>query len=300
MQGGSVTSRLLPTLGLGLALLLAACGKQPDVAKPEGPYPALWEIADSSGDIEGWMFGTIHALPDGTKWRSARLDEILGTADMLVVEVADLEDGEELSRLFEEMAFDRPAGPITQRIDPGLREEFEALLVKAKVRRAYFDPMESWAAALALAQVAQSAKSENGADRALLAAFDKREVVELEGARGQLEIFDGLPETEQRDLLNAVLEESKEYDGEIGTLANAWLEGDTERLSRLTRRGILADPELVQILLRDRNASWAAQIENLLSAQDKPLIAVGAGHLLGEAGLPALLEARGYTIRRIE
>ena len=131
----------------------------------------------------GWMFGTIHALPDGTRWRSERLDTVVGQADMLVVEVANLENGEALSALFEQMAYDRPAGPIAERIDPELRGEFEELLVKAKVRRGYFDPMESWAAALALAQVAQTAKAENGADRALLAAFDKREVVELEGAR---------------------------------------------------------------------------------------------------------------------
>ncbi|MEX0341548.1 MAG: TraB/GumN family protein [Erythrobacter sp.] len=292
--------RFIPSLCAALVLLLAACSQEPDTAKTEGPYPALWEIADSSGAVEGWMFGTIHALPDDTQWRSARLDTVLGQADMLVVEVADLEDGEALSRLFEEMAFDRPASPIASRIDPELREEFEELLVKAKVRRNYFDPMESWAAALALAQVAQSASAENGADRVLLAAFDKREVVELEGARGQLAIFDGLPEAEQRDLLNAVLEESRDYAGETSTLADAWLEGDTDRLVELTRRGILADPELAQALLRDRNADWAAQIENLLSARDKPLIAVGAGHLLGDSGLPKLLESRGYKVRRIE
>ena len=78
------------------------------------------------------------------------------------------------------MAFDRREGPVIERIDPALRGEFEELLVKAKVRRSYFDPMESWAAALALAQVAQTNKAENGADRVLLAAFDQREVVELE------------------------------------------------------------------------------------------------------------------------
>ena len=293
-------SRLLSTIALTFALLVAACGSQPDVTKAEGPYPALWEIADSNGTVEGWMFGTIHALPDDTRWQSAELEEILGTADMLVVEVANLEDGAELSRLFEEMAFDRPAGPIAERIDPDLRDEFEALLIKAKVRRAYFDPMESWAAALALAQVAQSAKSENGADRALLAAFDNREVTELEGARRQLAIFDTLPEVEQRDLLNAVLEESKDADDGLGTLAAAWLEGDTEALTALTRRGILADPELAEALLRKRNASWSAQIENLLSAREKPLIAVGAGHLLGDDGLPVMLERRGYTVRRIQ
>lgn len=300
MQGEGVTRRFLPSLCMALVLLLSSCGKQADPAKPEGPYPALWEIADSRGAVEGWLFGTIHALPDGAKWRSPQLDAVLAEADMLVVEVANLENGEELSTLFEEMAFDRPAGPLAQRIDPALRDEFETLLVKAKVRRGYFDPMESWAAALALAQVAQSSKSENGADRALLAVFDKREVVELEGARKQLAIFDTLPESEQRDLLNAVLEESRANEGEISTLATAWLEGDTEQLTQLTRRGILADPELAQALLRDRNADWAAQIENLLSARDKPLIAVGAGHLLGADGLPTMLEARGFAIRRVE
>ena len=160
--------------------------------------------------------------------------------------------------------------------------------------------MESWAAALALAQVAQSNKAENGADRVLLAAFDQREVVELEGARAQLAIFDTLPQTEQRDLLNAVIEEAREYGDKGDTLANAWLGGDTDLLIELTRRGILADPELAQVLLYDRNRSWAAQIENLLSASERPLIAVGAGHLLGERGLPALLESRGYTVSRLE
>nr|WP_247711849.1 TraB/GumN family protein [Qipengyuania qiaonensis] len=289
-----------PFLHIAVALLLGACSSQADVTKPDGPHPALWEITDGSGTVEGWMFGTIHALPDDTRWRSPRLDEIVGKADMLVVEVANLEDGAELSSLFEQLAFDRPGGPIAQRIDPELRSEFDALVVRAKVRRDYFDPMESWAAALALSQVAQSSKSENGADRALLASFEGGEIVELEGARRQLEMFDRLPETEQRDLLNAVLEESAEYEADIGALAKAWLAGDIERLSQLTRRGILADPELEKVLLHDRNANWAAQIENLLSTDERPLIAVGAGHLLSSGGLPAMLETRGYTIRRLE
>ncbi len=283
-----------------LALLLSGCGKDPEPVKPEGPYPALWEIVGDDRRAEGWLFGTIHALPDDTPWRSPRLSAISREADLLVVEVANLDDGAELSKLFEQMAFDHPAGPIAKRIDPALRNEFDALLVKAKVRRSYFDPMESWAAALALAQVAQPAEAENGADRTLLADFDKPRIVELEGARAQLAIFDALPETEQRDLLDAVLEESRDYAEGADTLARAWLSGDTERLAELTHEGILADPELERALLTRRNAAWAAKIENLLSARDRPLIAVGAGHLLGPEGLPALLEARGYTVRRIE
>ena len=134
----------------------------------------------------------------------------------------------------------------------------------------------------------------------LLAAFDQREVVELEGARAQLAIFDTLPQTEQRDLLNAVIEEAREYGDKGDTLANAWLGGDTDRLIELTRRGILADPELAQVLLYDRNRSWAAQIENLLSASERPLIAVGAGHLTGKDNLIELLKDRGFTVTRVQ
>lgn len=283
-----------------LAFSLAGCGDGAEDARaPEG-RPALWEIAGANGAVEGWMLGTIHALPDDLEWRGNLLEGKLDEADMLVVEVAGLDDGTNLSQLFEDMAFDRPAPPIYARIDPNLRGEFDKLLVKANVRRDYFDTMESWAAALALAQVAQDAESENGVDRALLEEFEGREIVELEGAKAQLAIFDGLPEREQRDLLNAVLEETAAYEQEIGKLAKSWQSGDLEELGKITGRGMLADPELKQTLLLDRNRAWAAQIENLLSTPARPFVAVGAGHLLGPEGLPAMLEARGYAVRRIQ
>ena len=57
----------LTSICLALSVLIAACGSQPDIGKAEGPHPALWEIVNGSGSVEGWMFGTIHALPDGTK-----------------------------------------------------------------------------------------------------------------------------------------------------------------------------------------------------------------------------------------
>lgn len=284
-----------------LSLLLASCGEgAKDAGASIEGRPAVWEIAGADGKVEGWMLGTIHALPDDLDWRTDLLDQRLASADMLVVEVAGLDDGANLSQLFEDMAFDRPERPIIERIDPALHDEFEKLLVKAKVRRDYFDPMESWAAALALAQVAQVAKSENGVDRALLEEFGDREVVELEGAEAQLAIFDGLPTSEQRDLLNAVLEETSDFEQEIGKLARSWQAGDLEELGKLTSRGILGDPQLKRALLIERNRAWSAQIENLLSTPARPFVAVGAGHLLGPEGLPGLLAERGYTVRRIQ
>jgi hypothetical protein len=41
-------------------------------ARPE-PRPALWLLADA--DTRIYMFGTIHVLPPGFRWRSAALDK---------------------------------------------------------------------------------------------------------------------------------------------------------------------------------------------------------------------------------
>lgn len=287
-------------VSLFASLVLSGCQEQAEPVSESGPHPALWEIRSDGGQLEGWLFGTIHALPGNTVWRSPLFNQTMDQADMLVVEVANLEDGEALTGIFEDLAFDSPTGPITDRIDQDLADEFDALLVKGKVRSTYFDPMESWAAALALSQVAQSSQSENGVDRSLLRQFEGREVVELEGARKQLEMFDALPETEQRDLLNAILVESAEYGNGVGELALSWQRGDTETLTDLLLNGTLSDPELRQALLVERNRAWSAQIENLLSASSKPFIAVGAGHMLGNDGLPDLLERRGFRIRRIQ
>jgi len=48
-----------------------------------------------------------------------------------------------------------------------------------------------------------------------------------------------------------------------------------------------------------RNASWMTRLELLLQT-DHTLVVVGAGHVLGPRGVPALLAARGYHVTRIE
>lgn len=304
----------LPTLLGSLlgTLLLAGCSdRSAEPSSEPAGYPILWELANAEGEVEGWLFGTIHALPDGVEWRSPVLDEAVAEADVLAVEVASLDDGVKLGELFTRLAFDGSSGasgspgPLAARVDPALADQYQALLTQAKVRRSHFDAMETWAAALTLAQVAQAAKSENGVDRALIGDFaalgsSGREIVELEGAETQLRIFDDLPESEQRDLLNAVIGETEDYERDIGRLARVWQAGDAEQLSELTGKGILADPELYEALLAGRNRAWAAQLENLLSASAKPFVAVGAAHMFGADGLPALMEARGYTVRRIQ
>jgi len=280
---------LAPVLALGLA----ACG-EPEREWP-APSPALWEVSDAGGP-RGWLFGTIHALPDGVEWRTPTLDAAIGEAGVLVVEIGGLGDAEAARTAFGAVSTSAGLPPVLERVDPGDRAALAAALERAGLEEGDLADTESWAAALRIANAAREGEAGNGVDRALLA--QGLPVVALESLAGQYALFDGLAEEDQAVLLAAVAREAGT--GQERVLAEAWLTGDLATIEREAETGAMADPELRETLRDGRNRAWARRVERLLAEDRRPLVAVGAAHMLGEEGLPALLAGRGYTVRRIQ
>lgn len=281
-----------------LVLALAACGP-----KPQPAHPAFWEVEGPAGR-KAWLFGTIHSLARPALWRSAPIDRALDEADTLVVEVAGVDDDKAMAQTFASLSQSPGQPPLADRIDPKLRPRLTQLLREGGMKDSQFATTETWAAALMLARAGSGElDSEYGIDRAVIAAARKRKgvkIVELEGADGQLRLFDALPESEQRDLLDAVIADSASLDTESGSLAEAWRTGDMQHIEEETRRGLLADPELRAVLFTLRNEDWAERLIAMMARGERPFVAVGAAHMAGPEGLPALLEAKGYTVRRIQ
>ncbi|MEO6094002.1 MAG: TraB/GumN family protein [Novosphingobium sp.] len=276
---------------LACLVLIAAC------ASPQPAAPALWQVEGSGGE-RGYLFGTVHALDRPARWRTAVVNEALAQSDRIVVEVANLASAGAMAETFDRLAYSPDQPPLSRRIAPALRAKLAAALTRAGMRDDQFTDVETWAAALTLARAGDDAKGTvNGIDRAVIAAADGKPVVELEGAQVQLGIFDRLAERDQRDLLAAVI---TDQDSETTSAAEAWRKGDMARIERETRRGLLADPELRAALFTRRNQAWAARIAAMLAAGAHPFVAVGAAHMAGPEGLPALLAASGYRVTRIE
>jgi uncharacterized protein len=284
-----------------LLLLAAGCSDAPgepaDGAGP--PSPLLYEIASADGAVEGWMVGTIHALPAFAEWRSPTIDKAADSADLLVVEIAALDDGGALARTFADLSRTPGLPPLAERVPADLRPRLAALMERGDFTPSQFAATETWAAALTLARVGAVGDPANGVDRALIADFAGRRVLELEGGPAQLAIFDRLPEAEQRAMLAAVVRESAASAKDPERLQRAWLKGDAATIEVSTREGVLADPAVREALLVARNRRWAAALAPVLAEAPKPLIAVGTAHLVGPEGLAALLEAQGYRVRRI-
>ena len=279
-------------LALALAAALAACGGPEEDWPP--PSPALWEVSGPDGET-GWLFGTIHALPEGIEWRTARLESALDRADALVVEVANLGEDGSGPRAFAAVSTSAGLPPMLQRVPAGDRRMVSEAIEQAGMDEDDFAITETWAAALIIANRTTSGDSANGVDRALLGRG--LPVVGLEGFEGQFAIFDRLAEADQAELLRLTALDAARDDG---VAQRAWLTGDLETLGREALERVLADPELREALVAGRNEAWAARIAGLLEARRRPFVAVGTGHMIGEDGLPALLAARGYTVRRIQ
>ncbi|QZP07142.1 TraB/GumN family protein [Caenibius sp. WL] len=281
-------------LGAALALFAAACS-QPQVPAT----PALWEVSGPDGQ-HGYLFGTIHALPAHVDWQSGRIDAALERADRLVLEIRQLDDSAAMQAIFTRLARTPGQPPLSAKVGAPYREALAKLMQQAGLKEAQFADVETWAAALTLAQAVRGAADGEGVDRALMAMAGTKPVEELEGTARQLGLFDALPEEEQRDLLDAVVAEAASAASNENRIEGYWRKGDMAAIARETGRGMLADPELRQALLVDRNTAWADRVAAMLQARQRPFVAVGAAHMAGDEGLPALLAQRGYTVRRVQ
>lgn len=87
----------------------------------------------------------------------------------------------------------------------------------------------------------------------------------------------------------------KEVSG-VTEMAGAWAFGDVATVEKYALEGMKEAPELYQRLLLERNHNWVPQVESCITQNAGCFIVVGAAHLVGPDGLPALLAKKGYKV----
>lgn len=289
-------------LGL-LILILAGCEREPPQEEATTPSPALWSIEKNG--YKGWLFGTVHLLPEGLDWESPVVADAIQESQFLVLEATGLDNERRTSRIFEELARSPHLPSLPERLPSSRRAALSALMGRLKVSENSMASYESWAAALVLASGVQQDlgfQAGDGIDRQLNRAFLERgkPVAGFETVEEQLGIFDSLPEAAQRALLLHVVDEADEAEGRYHALLDAWRRGDVNRIGREFGSEFGTTPQLTGPLLIDRNRNWSRQIAALMRQPGPVFIAVGSGHLAGPESLQSMLTKQGFRVTRVQ
>lgn len=296
--------KLLHRLFAPLAALLAL-GPTTTVARaPQVARPALWAVSDADTTI--YLFGTIHLLPENYQWRSAKLDEAVGTSQQLVVEtIVDDKNPQKLFQAMASLAFSPGLPPLADRVPPAKRAALAEAVRKSGFPPQAFDKMETWAAAFILLGnefKEMGLKGQEGVEMVLRSAFANqgKPIGELESNVEQLSFFDKLPETAQRQLLEGAIDQSSESRAEFNAMLSAWARGDVKGIAKSFNQDLASSPALQQALIKTRNANWKRWIEQRMAQPGAVMVAVGAGHLAGSGSVIDLLKRDGYRVQRLQ
>jgi uncharacterized protein YbaP (TraB family) len=263
--------------------------------------PALWRV--SAGDRTVWLFGSVHLLPEGGFAVEGALAEALQSADRVCMEI-DAGAADEATQA---------AVTMGRAVDPEGRDLFELLGPDAgRVREAAEEagvPIEAlamfepWFAGITVSVMALQSHGydvKHGVEQVIEAEALKsgKPGCGLETLEGQLDLLDSLPSGLQAEILLQAIDEAAEIDRLIEPLVSAWRDGDEAGLERSLEEEFDEYPQLAEALIYRRNERWAAQVREMLEGDEDVLLVVGAMHLVGERGLPALLEDRGFSVER--
>jgi hypothetical protein len=263
--------------------------------------PAMWRISD--GDSEVYLFGTLHALQPGEAWRTPLYDAVLARAGTVWFE-ADLQSGDpDTLRLLVQRYGVDPDRPLSRKLAPS---DLGALARQTDIARV--DHLRPWAAALMLSMrpaLAKGASVEKGADLTITRAAraDAKRIRTFETLEDQARMFASLPEaSEVRYLADVVRERSRGPRLRLSfrpqSLEDAWLAGTLGPVHIADMRA--ENPALYEAFLKRRNEAWADKLSTEMAGAGVELVNVGAFHMLGDDGLPALLAARGFKVERVQ
>ena len=273
----------------------------PSAAAKRMADPALWVVKDKDTTI--YLLGTVHVLKPGTEWLDGGVKRAYDASSEVVLELLQPEPAA-MQALIGKYAVD-PDGPaLTAKLSPEVRALYEKTTAEMKLPAPAFEKFQPWFVSTILGLTAiQKAgyNPESGVERqiTIAATADKKTLAALETAEQQIGFFASLPEAAQLTFLKATLEQMKGVDAMFATMVDAWATGNPDALARLLNTSMRESPQLMKVLLTDRNARWAQWIDDRLDRPGTVFVAVGAGHLAGKGSVQEFLKTRKLKAVRI-
>lgn len=259
--------------------------------------PLLWRADGPNGPV--WLFGTIHGGVDASDWNAlpTELNRAMAQSETTVLEVdvgamatspalleattlpedeslkemLGAEHWEVLNSLLELPAF----GPGAEQLQPWIAYSMMLMVM--------------------LGDLAHLEMVDESIQR--LAERNDHSLEYLESLEEQLELLQRAMGVEY---LIDFLDDPVSHRDQLQKMLDAYVAGDAEQLEALTfdPEEIEEHPEFYEIMFEERHDQWWPDILDYLEQGDV-FIAVGAGHLVGEGSVIAMLEEEGIDVERV-
>ena len=261
----------------------------------------MWKVEGEGGAV-AYVLGSLHVLTPEWYPLNATINKAFTESKVLIeeVDIAETSDpAQMMSALMKAMLTDGKT--LDQVIAPELYADVKQRAEKVGLPMMAINRMKPWLVAITLtAPVLQAAgyKPELGVDRHFydraVESGMKRQA--LESLQYQLDRFDQMTPSLQEAFLKSTIIDLDNEVAAVKEMAQAWGFGDVAAVEKFTLTALKGAPELYQRLLVERNNNWIPQVESCLKQNAGCFIVVGAAHLVGPDGLPALLAKKGYKV----
>lgn len=273
------------------------------LADSAGHPVTMWMAEGTANRV--YLLGSVHLLRAQDHPLPQVIDEVYDDAETLYMEL----DMDDLDPLLLQSTINRlgmldEGTSLRDVMGDELYAEAMAVAAELDMPLEMLERTEPWFAAITVEQLALARIGFNpsyGVEMHLLkkATRDGKTILGFESVEQQLAYLDGLSLDAQRDLLMQTLTESAAIRDIMDDLILAWRSGDIDFLEQTLLEDVSGYPELYETIVANRNRLWVDTIDELLEQGDDYLVVVGALHLVGEDGVPQLLQQRGVRITQM-
>jgi uncharacterized protein YbaP (TraB family) len=285
-----------------LIFFIGSCNAQPSkvsLQTNKDNNTLLWEISGKGLAAPSYLFGTFHLLCKSDIHFSQPVQQAVQSVNELYLEM-DLDDPNTLLGAMSLMNMNG-AKQLKDLYSP---DEYTRLsnFFKDSLRSS-LTPFQSMKPAFLESMLypkMMPCKYISGVEEELmvLAKKDKKKIQGLETMAFQASVFDSIPYAEQAKELLKTIDSIASYRLYFDTLITVYKSQQLGEIEKMFGRAEFGMQDNQDILLNKRNKNWVAQLKTIMK-KESVFIAVGAGHLVGDMGLIALLRKEGYLLRPI-
>ena len=262
--------------------------------------PPLWVVHGAHCTI--YLFGSVHILPPRLDWEPRRLKRAVAHAQEIWFEIPlDNASMAAASQAAETRGLQPPGQTLSSELDPADQARLVKLAQTYAVPMEELDHLQPWLAEIRLSVASYrdlGASRELGVEHKILEDAPKTAAQRaFETPEEQIGYLADSALPDQIASLEETFGELEEGPDGFTRLIRAWMDGDLKALSAVALDPLTkAAPAIYQTMVVRRNEHWREAVMARLDQPGNVVMVVGAGHLIGPAGLPAMLREKGVKV----